>query len=449
MPISPVSSRAEQRVVIQFTNAWPTSEASWVTVPNYVPQGVSESLGNELGSATFIQYLGAVLPIGKRLYTATLTAADAVADQAFVRVGIETSDGEIKVDPDGGPAVDALGNPLKDRYTAVHYGRVLKRAFSASDDVGLIAGITSAGLGMVLDQITLPSGLVESGTSGRALDGLEFGPFNPNSIGNRSLAPKILDAVLGIKCHVLSPYSQAKWEARDVAQTLIAMVNLRQPVPFELDPASIDLLAYSDTWDFRGMNAAQILSALANGRRGLNWKPIYIADGTPRIRIVFDTALPGTTPVKIPKSTDDTAGADYVLKPASNQQTLDLVPATRLPQSADHRVTNCVLTQDARGTYEEIVLIAGHRERTMSIEIKGDGTGQLVKGWEPTLEATWATTTNNELKASPRLDHVWRSAHEPPADALTPTPVLSLESSRRLARADCHRGGVRFAALKK
>ena len=408
MSISPVSARAEQRVVIQFSNTWPTSDASWVTVPNYIPQGVSESLGNELGSASFVQYLGAVLPIGKKVYAGTLTAADAVADQAFVRVGIETSDGEIKVDPDGGPAVDALGNPLKDRYAAIHYGRVNKRAFNASDDIGLIAGITSVGLGMILDQITLTGGLVESGTTGLALEGLEFGPFNPNGIGNRSLALKTLNAVTSLQCFVISPFSMKKWEAKDVAFTLICLVNLRQAVPFELDPASIDLLAYSDTWDFRGMNAAQILSSLANGRRGLNWRPVYIGDGTPRIRIVFDSTLSGTTPINIKRATDDATGSDFNLTPATNQQPLDLIPLSRLPQNANHRVISCVLTQDAKSAYDEIVLIASDRTRTMSVEIKGDGTGQLVKGWLPALEATYLTAST-ELRASPRLDHVWRS----------------------------------------
>lgn len=409
MPISPVSARAEQRVVIQFSNTWPTSEASWVTVPNYIPQGVSESLGNELGSASFVQNLGAVLPIGKRVYTGTLTAADAVADQAFVRVGIETSDGEIKVDPDGGPAVDALGNPIKDRYSAIHYGRVNKRAFNASDDIGLIAGITSAGLGMILDQITIPSGLVESGTGGLALEGLEFGPFNPNGIGNRSLALRTLNAVTSLQCFVISPFSMKKWEAKDIAFTLICLLNLRQAVPFELDPATINLLTYSDTWDFRGMNAAQILSSLANGRRGLNWRPVYIGDGTPRIRIIFDSTLSGTTPITIQKSLDDVAGSNFTLTPATNQQPLDLVPLARLPQNANHRVISCVLTQDAKSAYDEIVLIASDRTRTMSVEIKNDGTGQLVKGWATTLEPTWAAATNKELKASPRLDHVYRS----------------------------------------
>ena len=409
MPITPVCARVEQRVVIQFTNTWPTSEASWVTVPNYVPQGVSESLGNELGSASFVQYLGAVLPIGKSAYTVFLTAADAVADQAFVRVGIETSDGEIKVDPDGGPAVDALGNPIKDNYTAIHYGRVNKRAFNASDDVGLIAGITSAGLGMILDQITLASGTVIGLTPTVGTVGGEFGPFNPNGIGNRSANPPVVNPLGAVKAYVISPFSLHKWTGEDVAELLIVLLNMKQAIPFELDTQSRALLSYSDTWDFRGMNAAQILSTLANGRRGLNWKPVYIRDGTPRIRIVFDSTLSGTAPVEVPKSADDTSGESFFLKPAANQQALDLVPLTRLPQNADHRVTSCILTQDAKSAYDEIVLIAGDRTRTMSVEIKPDGTGQMVKGWATTLEPTWAAASNKELKASPRLDHVYRS----------------------------------------
>ncbi len=409
MPISPVCARVEQRVVIQSTPTWPTSDSSWVTVPNHIPNGVSESLGNELGSATFLQYLGAVLPIGKKVYSAFLTAADAVPDQAYVRVGVETSDGEIKVDPDAGPSVDALGNPVKDRYTAIHYGRVLKRTFSANDEVGNVAGITSAGLGIILDQVSVPCGAVLGVSPETAAKGGEFGPFNPGGFGNRSTkGNNTLPS--GAKVFVIQPFSLHRWLASDVAALLIALVNLQQSVPFELDSQSKALLDYSDTWDFRGMNASQILSSLANNRRGTSWKCVYIADPSPRIRIVFDSALAGTTPISIPPTPDDTLGAAYIVKPAANQQTLNLYPASRLPQNADHRVTSCVLTQDARGCYDEIILVGGRRMRTMAVEFKSDKTGQLVKGWEDTDEALWdAAASFQSIQASPQLDHVWRS----------------------------------------
>lgn len=409
MATSPVSSRSEQRVVIQSSALWPTADTDWVTVANYIPSKVSESLGNELGSAEFLQPLGATLPIGAAEYTGHLTEADAVPDQAYVRVGVETSDGEIQVDPDGGPATDELGNPIKDRYTTILIGRVVKRAFSATAATGLVAGITAAGIGIVLDQVSIPTGVVKSATGELAVDGWEFGPFNPCGIGNRSTDPVTIDLPNNIKCHVISPFSMIKWQASDVATTLIALVNLQQDVPFELDPGSLALLNYSDTWDFRGQNAAQILSTLANTRRGLNWRCVYIGDGTPRIRIVFDSFFPGTVPLTIPKSTDDANGSDYILTPTANQQTLNLVPLLRTPQNADHRVVSCTLTQDARACYDSIVLVAGHRERTMSLEIKADGTGEFVKGWDTGLEAAWDAADNLQVKATPKLDHVWRT----------------------------------------
>lgn len=408
MAISPVSARVEQRVIIQYSNTWPTSEASWVTVPNYIPNAVSESLGNELGSATFVQYLGSVLPIGKKVYFPTvLTAADAVADQAYVRVGVETSDGEIKVDPDSGPAVDALGNPLKDRYTAIHYGRVLKRAFSASEEIGLVAGITTAGLGIVLDQIFLPSGLVIGAAAGVGILGGELGPFNPGGFGNKSLSTVNYGTA---KVYAIQPYSLLRWLASDVFDTVVAILNQRQSIIFEIDPQSKPLMDYSDSWDFRGMNVSQIFSTLANNRRGTSWKPVYIADPSPRIRIVFDSYLPGTSTITIKKTDDDTQGQDYIVKPATVQQTLNLVPASRLPQNADHRVTACALTQDARGCYDEIILVSARRMRTMAVEFKSDDSMQLVKGWTAADEAAWdAAASTQSIQASPKLDHVWRS----------------------------------------
>lgn len=408
MSVVPVSARVEQRVVIQASPTWPTSDDSWVTVPNYIPNGVSESLGNELGSSTFLQYLGAVLPIGKKAYSTFLTAADAVPDQAYIRVGVETSNGEIKIDPDAGPSVDALGNPVKDRYTAIHYGRVLKRVFSANDEVGNVAGITSAGLGIILDQVSVPSGVVISAASPYAgIVAGEFGPFNPGGFGNMSLD----NCILGIAViRAIQPFSLRRWLASNVADMLIALVNLRQSVVFEIDPQSRNLLDYSDVWDFRGMNASQIMSSLANNRRGTNWKCVYISDPSPRIRIVFDSALAGTTSITIPRTSDDTQGSDYIIRPASNQQTLNLYPASRLPQSADHRVTSCVLTQDARGCYDEIILVGGRRIRTMAVEFIPDLSGQLDKGWTPADESTWSAASSFQaMQASPQLDHVWRS----------------------------------------
>ena len=380
-------------------------------MPNYIPHSVSESLGNELGSATFIQYLGSVLPIGKKVYFPTvLTAADAVPDQAFVRVGVETSDGEIKVDPDAGPSVDALGNPVKDRYTAVHYGRVLKRSFTATDDTGLVAGVTSAGLGIILDQISLPSGLVLAASSESfGFLGGEFGPFNPGGFGNRSVATCGYGTAL---VYAIQPYSLTRWRASDVFDLVVALLNQRQSIIFEIDQQSRTLMNYSDSWDFRGMNISQIFSTLANNRRGTSWKPVYIADPSPRIRIVFDSYLSGTTPITIPKTPDDTQGEDYIVNPASSQQTLNLVPASRLPQNADHRVTSCVLTQDARGCFDEIILVGARRVRTMAVEFKSDDSLQLVKGWTAADETAWDLALASgfqSIQASPKLDHVWRT----------------------------------------
>lgn len=408
MATMPVQADEGRRVVIQYSNAWPTAESSWLKINNYVPQGVTESLGNEIPSCTFAQYLGSVLPIGKKAYTGFLTASDAIADQAFIRVGVEASGGEIQVDPDSGPAVDDLGNAIKDSYKAIFYGRVCKRSFSATEDTGLIAAITAAGLPIILDQISPPTGLLSRVGATLAYDGFEFGPFNPGGIGNKSLELKILSLPDAITTFTISPFSFIKWTAADIARLLVNLVNARQDVPFEIDEATAGFLNYTDSWDFRGMNACQILSALANGRRGLSWRCEYLGDGTPRVRIVFISSLPGTDALTISKTSDD-PGSDFVILPSATQQNLDLAPSIREANKVNHKVISCVLTQDSRATYDEIILVAEHRERTISVEINADGSGQMVKSWSAADETAYTNATNDSAKMTPALAHVWRT----------------------------------------
>jgi hypothetical protein len=384
------------KAVVQLATTWPKAGEWPLDLSTYLePTSGEEAWGPAMGQAEFRQTFGVLRQPDKKGLASYGIAPDigraGIGESLlgrYVRISLSADDGTL---------------------TPFWYGTVIEagRDTDAAEGQETAGGAVwrCAGLGYLLEK-TRPITGHEVNPAGGVADPGEVVEFNKVDGGDRSASKHAVGA-WGRLAYVHDRRGGNVWRARDVVEYLLYghADHRRSEMTWDL-AGQVEALNFVQHWDLRGLTVYQALVRVINARHGVSFRVEVIA-GRPTIYVNSTAPLPFTV-------NDDTTPANDA--------------ASSIVFAGDRWKDNVQLVEKEGLDYDEVVVRGQRPLYTATLMFNPDNTGDLVKGWDTALEASWTPTTKD-----PKYEHVWRRFVLKPTWNWTPqVGATSVANARRV-----------------